>query len=121
MEGRIWCRHGLFVDVRNVLEINERRPVRGKLYKYHAALDGPSHRPIFRYDNSHTYLREGHPDAFHKHRFDHQTWEEVRPPEWIGYDNWPTLADVIEELYDWWQKTGQFLAGSQEGGPTREP
>lgn len=102
IEGRLSCTGGIFLDVRKVLESNERNQVRAILYKYHAGIEGPQHRPIFRYDNSHTYLREGHPDPFHKHRFDPDTWQEITPPLWIGYHEWPTLADVLEELHAWW-------------------
>lgn len=109
--GRLRCRHGLFVDVREVLELNERQQVRGLAYKYHAGIAGPEPRPIFRYDNAHTYAREGHPDAFHCHRYDHRSWQEITPPEWIGRDRWPTLAQVVDELDAWWSEVGQFLPG----------
>jgi len=107
--GRIRCQHGLFVDVRKVLELNDRQQVRGLAYKYHAGIVGSDPRPIFRYDNAHTYAREGHPDAFHRHRYDHRSWQEIAPPEWIGDEQWPTLAEAIEELHDWWLEVGQFL------------
>lgn len=107
--GRIWCKGNTFLDVTKTLEINERNQVRTLYYKYHAGiLLGGDTKSIFRYDNAHTYAREGHADAHHKHRYDYSTWEEIRPAEWVGYDHWPTLADVLEELYAWWQEIGRF-------------
>lgn len=57
--------------------------MRGRFYRYHAQFDHirfakPPLRPIFRYDNDHTYTREGHPDAFHKHVFSDRIWLEHR-------------------------------------------
>lgn len=109
-EGRLTFRDGLFIDVHKVLIRNNRGQVRTASYSYHAGIEGPSDRTIFRYDNAHEYARERHPDAHHKHRYNHATWEEIEPPEWIGYDRWPTLAEVIEELYVWWEEHGQGLA-----------
>lgn len=109
IEGRLRCRGIIFVDVRKVLVFNERNQVRCIHYKYRAGLVGDTARPILRYDNSHTYQREGQPDAFHKHRYDPYTWEEIRPPLWVGYDNWPTLAEVLDELYEWWRVMAPVL------------
>lgn len=114
IEGLIWCKGDTFLDVTKTMEINERDQVRTVYYKYHAGivLDGET-RSIFRYDNAHVYEREGHADAHHKHRFDQDSWEEIRPPEWVGHDRWPTLTDALEELHEWWQETGQFLQASE--------
>lgn len=109
IRGRVRCRHGLFVDVDKTLEINERNQVRTVKYSYHAGIEGTTDRPIFRYDNAHTYAREGHDDEHHKHRYDHVTWLEIEPPEWIGVDRWPHLSNVIEELRDWWEVIGRQL------------
>jgi hypothetical protein len=78
-------------------------------YTYHAGIEGSASRSIFRYDNAHTYVREGHPDTHHKHTFDHSTWTEKAPPEWIGEERWPHLGDVLAELRQWWETTGQHL------------
>lgn len=34
-------------------------------YRYHGGIAGERDRRIFRYDNAHAYLREGHPDEHH--------------------------------------------------------
>lgn len=109
LRGRIYCQYGLFVDVTEVLVIDDLHRVRCTRYKYHAGFAGEVSRSVFRYDNAHVYAREGHQDAYHKHRFNYSTWEEIAPPIWIGRDDWPTLAEVIDELYDWWQEVGRFL------------
>ena len=109
LQGRVSCQHGLFVDVSKVLAVNARGMVRTIRYSYRAGMDGEPPRTIFRYDNAHTYLREGHADEHHKHCFDYMTWEEIRPPIHVGASNWPTLAEVIDELHDWWQEFGHFM------------
>ncbi len=60
IRGRIRCDHGLFIDVDRTLEVNERDHVRTIKESYHAGMEGPDDRPIFRYDNAHTY--RGHAD-----------------------------------------------------------
>jgi Family of unknown function (DUF6516) len=101
IEGRIRCQNRLFIDVKKFLEVREHRgrtQVRTVDYRYHVGVEEPEARSIFRYDNAHRYVKEGHPDAHHKHRFDHTTWGEITPPEWIGEERWPHLSYVIEEL-----------------------
>lgn len=107
ISGRVWCHHGLFVDVEKTIEIDDRSYARTIAYSYHAGIEGPENRPIFRYDNAHPH--EGHEDEHHRHRYDSSTWQEIRPTEWIGYDGWPHLNEVIEELASWWETTGQHL------------
>jgi hypothetical protein len=107
IRGRIGCKHGLFVDVRKTLEINDRDQVRTVTYRYHAGIEGSDDRAIFRYDNVHSHA--GHEDEHHKHRFCPRTWQEIVPPEWVGYDGWPHLNQVIEELRVWWETTGRHL------------
>lgn len=107
--GRIHCRHGLFIDVDKTLEFNDRHQVRNIAYSYHAGVAGAQDRAIFRYDNAHRYAREGHEDEHHKHRFDSATWQEIEPPVWVGRERWPHLSNVIEELIEWWESTGQHL------------
>lgn len=111
IEGRIWCQHDLYVSVRKTLELNENGQVRTISYSYHCGIDRHPPRSIFRYDNAHRYIREKHPDEHHRHRYDESTWEQISPPDWIGYERWPHLSDVIEELYEWWQERGRFIFG----------
>ena len=75
--------------------------------KYRAGVEGDQARSIFRYDTSHPY--QHYPDTYHKHTFDHVTWEEIDPPTWVGREAWPHLSDAIEELRLWWIETGQYL------------
>lgn len=107
IRGRIRCDRGLFIDVDKTLQVNERGQVRTIKYSYHAGMEGPDDRPIFRYDNAHTY--RGHADEHHKHSRDPSTWEEFGRPIWVGRDQWPHLNDIIEELREWWETTGRHL------------
>jgi hypothetical protein len=116
LKGRVRCRNGLFIDVEKFLEVRrrgDRTEVRTGTYSYHAGVEGSAARSIFRYDNAHTYVREGHPDTHHKHTFDYSTWTEKTPPEWIGEERWPHLSDVLEELRQWWETTGRHLDPGQ--------
>jgi hypothetical protein len=87
--------------VDNRLEQDRRHRVRSVVFRYQAQFADPPHRRIFRYDNGHIYSREGHPDAFHKHIFSNRTWRETSV-EHVGRDQFPTLLEVIDELFDWW-------------------
>jgi hypothetical protein len=110
ISGRLSCQDGLFIDVDKTLEVREDGWVRTIYYKYHVGIDGPSPRSIFRYDNAHTYAREGQPDEHHKHIYDWDTGEVIAPPTHVGRDAWPHLSDVIEETFGWWQAHRDFLA-----------
>jgi len=109
IRGRVSCEHGLFLEVEKKLEVSDARRVRTARYSYYAGVQGRADRPIFRYDNFHVYETEGHLDAHHRHRFDHHTWEEIEPPDWIGRDRWPHLDEVIKELRLWWEHVGKEL------------
>lgn len=102
LEGAIFCKGDIVLHVDKILERNASGQVRGVRYRYQAMFAAPPKREIFRYDNDHVYEREGHADAFHKHIFNDRTWQEIGPPEHIGHMNWPTLQQVLDELYDWW-------------------
>jgi hypothetical protein len=76
-----------------------RLQVRTETYSYHAYRRvGRRTTNIIRYDNAHPYA--GHPDAHHRHRYEPDGTEG--PVEHVGHDDWPTLGDVIQELYDLW-------------------
>lgn len=108
--GRLSCADSLYIDVEETFEVMTRagRPwIRMVGSKFQAGISGPGPRIIFRYDNAHSY--PGHPDAFHKHQFDPATWQQADWPVWIGRAQWPSLGDVLEELRQWWEDTGQFL------------
>lgn len=65
---------------------------------------GSEPRPVFRYDNAHSY--PGHADSHHRHGVDYRNWTYVEPPQWVGHENWPLLSEVIAELHQWWFTTG---------------
>jgi hypothetical protein len=109
LRGRVVCQHRIVLNVDKLLALDERRYVSAFRYKYHAMIGDPP-RAIFRYDNVHTYQREGHPDPFHKHVFDPTTGRELPDsPRWIGIRDWPTLRQVLDELHQWWWADGQHL------------
>lgn len=101
IRGRLHLPHGYSIAVDKVLEVRvtwRRREVRIVRYAYHALRTFPDAqvRELFRYDNDHRYVREGHPDEHHKHVFDQKGREQVL---WVGREHWPTLHKVIDELY----------------------
>lgn len=109
VHGIVRCHHGISLSVDKILTLNDQHEVSGSKYSYQATIGDPPHG-IFRYDNAHQYSSPEHHDAFHRHDFDPAT-NEQRPglPAWIGQENWPTLADVLAELEEWWYETGQHL------------
>lgn len=102
--GEIICEGGLSLFVTKYIDVLNDGRVQTTRYRYHAQFSDAPLRPILRYDNDHVYTNEGHPDAFHRHEFDTLTWQAIEPPTWVGYEDWPTLRGVLEELYDWWQE-----------------
>ncbi len=107
VKGRLHCVGGTYINVTDQLQRIDFEHVRVLGYSFHAGLRGEPDRAIFRYDNAHTYLWEGHPDAHHKHRFDVVTGNEIVPPEWIGATHQPTLRSVLAELERWWFDVGK--------------
>jgi hypothetical protein len=111
IEGRLTCIHGLFVDIEKHLDVMAHG---GRAWvwlgdcKYHAGIEGGAPQQIFRYDTTHPY--PDHNDKYHKHRFNHTTWEEAGTPEWIGRSDWPHLSEVLEELRVWWRNIGRHLS-----------
>jgi len=101
LKGSMYCQGSLVLHVEKTLAVNDLRQVRGIRYRYQAQFSDPPTGEIFRYDNAHDGYH-GHPDAFHKHVFSPLTWRAVFPPEHVGIENWPTLQEVLDELYQWW-------------------
>lgn len=58
-------------------------------------------RELFRYDNVHRH--QGHRTAHHRHAFDAAGHELPSSPVCTG-DDWPTLGEVIDEIYDCWRR-----------------
>ena len=52
---------------------------------------------LWRYDNAHSYV--GHADAHHLHLYRDDGTDEVVH---VGEAGWPTLGDVIDDLFSWW-------------------
>lgn len=102
LEGSVFCHGDLVLHVDKFLVRNDRNQVKATRYRYQAQFLHAPLRQIFRYDNGHVYRREGHEDAFHKHLFSDRTWKEIAPPVWVGYERWPILKEVLDELYEWW-------------------
>jgi hypothetical protein len=101
IEGDLICQGGLVIHISETLERDRRNQVRCIDFRYQAQFAGPPHRRIFRYDNAHIYSRRGHPDAFQKHVFSNRSWRETSV-EHIGRHQFPTLPEVIDELFDCW-------------------
>jgi len=101
IHGDLFCYGGLVIHLDNTLEMDQHNRVRGVDFRYQAQFQQLPLRSIFRYDNGHVYKREGHLDAFHKHLFNDRTWTEIAV-EHIGREQFPTLLEVIDELYNWW-------------------
>lgn len=101
VRGRLVFLGGYSIAVDKVLGVRfarGRREVRTIRYAYQAlrAMPDGQVRELFRYDNDHRYVREGHPDEHHEHVFDSKGRERVI---WVGRENWPTLHQVIERLF----------------------
>jgi hypothetical protein len=99
IHGDLHCKGGLVIHVDNYLEQDRRHRVHGVVFRYQAQFADPPLRRIFRYDNDHIYSREGHPDAFHMHVFSNRSWRNTSV-EHIGRHQFPTLLEVIDELFD---------------------
>lgn len=99
MHGEIWCDGGVRVTVdKYLMVVNEGPPVvvQTRDYSYNASLSGRGN--IFRYCSPHA----DHNCFHHRHDFDafakdpSETETIARIP-----GDWPTLGDVIEELFKW--------------------
>lgn len=101
--GSLYCMNGIEIVVEKTQDVRSRDgvpEVRTRTYKYQVLQkDGERAVKLLRYDNS-THHQD-HPDAHHRHRFD-ENGEQIYPVEHVGADKWPTLGDVIQEVYDRW-------------------
>ena len=74
--------------------------VKTRRYSYHALRRRDDQTvDLFRYDNIHAH--EGHRTRHHRHRFD-LSGGEIKPSEHMGEDGWPTLGQVLDELFQVW-------------------
>ncbi|MBN8564533.1 MAG: hypothetical protein J0L70_28785 [Leptolyngbya sp. UWPOB_LEPTO1] len=99
IKGRVICRGGLELTVNKTLKaskLNSIQFVETVKYSYH--LTTSDERDVFRYDNAHVHFYLGHRSEFHVHRFDEDGNEKHQSPyEIFDLEEWPTLAEVIQE------------------------
>ena len=109
LSGEIACLGKILITVLKYLKImdgfGDTARVQTVIYSYNASIQGYGN--ILRYDNQdedYTF-RNGHLDEHHKHIFDWRTdREDLENLVWVGYEKWPTLGDVIQEMEKWyWQ------------------
>ena len=102
-DGTLYCLSGIEIAVRKTLETRTdkgRVQVRTAEYSYHVMRRVAGEvTNLFRYDNIH--LHAGHRDKHHKHIYREDGTDAIQH---VGYDNWPTLAEVIEEAHTWWSE-----------------
>ena len=103
MSGEIGCLGNIVIAVSKTLKIHSGADqsdwvVETIRYAYNASVR--NHGSIMRYDNAHAH--SGHPDAHHRHRFDWRTGTTIGGPEWVGSAKWPTLAEFILEVEEWY-------------------
>lgn len=106
--GVLYCVDNLEIHVFKIQDLFERpdgRPaVQTQLYEYHVLQRLPQReRNLFRYDNAH--LHHEHPDAHHRHEYDEHGASRVEHLVARGWPvgDWPTLGDLIDEVYEWWR------------------
>lgn len=97
--GVLSCHGGIEIHVNHQLVRDHSNRVRTAVVSYHAQITEFEVVHIVRYDNAHDY--PDHPDAFHKHLFD--AAGKPAGVEHIGRDNFPTLRQVIDEVFNWWK------------------
>ena len=111
--GRIDCAGGVRIDVEKTLEIVDYGGsvplVQTIDYSYSAVLNGRGN--IFRYCSPHGD-DDGvpHHPHHHVHRFDVLAGDEEGAVTTHGEEQWPTLAEVFEELRGWCADNAELLA-----------
>jgi hypothetical protein len=103
LTGTVQCVGGLQISVIKNLSILDGEGldavVQTDVYAYNAWV--PGHFNLLRHDNMHA--QPGHPDAHHRHEFDWRSGAELPgSPRHVGAAGWPTLADFIQEIADWY-------------------
>ena len=109
-DGAFHCRGGIEIHVRKTQDVEirgESHLVRTTDYSYQVLLRQASEvrTPLFRYDNA---LHHDHPTPHHKHSY-RPNGEAVITH--VG-DDWPTLAEVIEEAEAF--DTTHYIRGEDE-------
>jgi len=127
LKGEIACKGQILITVFKILDVLEgegaRALVQTSRYNYNASVQGYGN--IIRRDNAHAH--PGHANRFHVHRFDWKSGAELGgSPNCCGPEGWPSLAEFIREVADWYhQHAGELpdaqavaTLGLREGGPT---
>lgn len=97
--GTLKCLGHIEIHLNLWLDRDSSDRVRGRQFAYHAQISKPRVVNILRYDNAAHY--PDHPDTFHKHLFD-AVGKQVGI-EHIGRQDFPTLRNVIDEVFEWWK------------------
>jgi hypothetical protein len=109
LDGEIACLGEIVILVDKYLSVlepaghDDNAIVQTSTYAYNVSVRGFGN--IFRYDNQHDdfSFRPSHADEHHKHLFNWRTDTQLpNSPIWTGYDKWPTLGEVIEEVEEWY-------------------
>lgn len=116
LSGEIACLGKILIRAEKSLRtlecLNGDRIVQTVWYAYNASVQ--DHGNILRYDNQdQDWYRPGHLDEHHKHLFDWQSGHEI-DIQWIGKCKWPTLGDLIHEVYVWYLNNQAFLPSPRE-------
>ncbi|MBI4317865.1 MAG: hypothetical protein HY675_05195 [Chloroflexi bacterium] len=92
--GRVYCHHGVVVDVEKYLDLEYRqggrRFVRAYSYAYNAYFKGKHN--ILRYDNNHDF------EQYHCHRLDLASGRQIGDPIPLTRQQFPHLSEVLDEL-----------------------
>lgn len=93
MDGEIYCKRGVVVEVTKYFETRRTRAgrlqVRCFSYRYNASVAGKHN--LLRYDNGHDF------DEYHRHVFDVSTGQPVLE-EQLTRNEFPLLSEVLDEL-----------------------
>jgi len=107
LEGEIACLGEIVITVLkfiDVVEDGERDDLADALvqtreYNYNASVRG--HGNILRHDNAHPHPK--HADDHHVHEYDWKTNKQLPgSPKWVGAQGWPSLAQFIRTVHDWY-------------------
>lgn len=117
LRGYISCLGRIVIEVDKTLSVlslsvlssDDDPQVQTELYAYHVWIRGGG--DILRYDNAHPH--PGHADEHHVHYFDWRTNVQTKLV-WVGFANWPTLGQVIEEVERWYWDNRAYLRDPEE-------
>ena len=94
LEGEIFCKHGVVLEVEKYAEVTKRRGrqrVRTFLYRYNAVISGKWN--VLRYDNLHEDS-----DEYHRHVFDLESGEQIGDTQILSRHEFPVMHEILNEL-----------------------